>query len=284
MERTARSFDWQERGSQHLLGRFIELLLHAKGGAVSAIFVLGATGALVSATTHDGVTTVTVTETSPSPSTSVSPVTTSPKVNVSPSAPVSPALIPVSSPTTLTPGATPCGDEAHARRDAVRLVDRTASDLHVKLEHMRRDARTDTARKAVIDADRNIRDLRQAAVKAIHMTATESCTKDKDDDEDKDEDKDEDEDHNEHKDKHDDHQKANKPAANTPAANTPASVTLTGSDPKAIAQLAVTAMKAEFDKAKAAVDAQPAAGPRPKREGDRKDNSNKDKGNKGTND
>ena len=47
--------------------RLLELLLHAKSGAIAAVLVLGTTGALVTATVQSGVTTITITEASPSP-------------------------------------------------------------------------------------------------------------------------------------------------------------------------------------------------------------------------
>ena len=281
-----RSFDLQERGS-NLLEKLFELLLHAKGGAISAIFVLGATGALVTATTQNGVTTITITQASPSPS--VSPATTaSPAPNAAPSASAPLALNPLSSSPTLSGSASPspCAEAAHDRNDAVRLVNRTSSQLHVQLEHLRRDARTDAARSAVVDADRNIREIRKAAVKAIDATFPQSCMKDKDD-EDKDNDNDEDKD--EHNNEHKRGEHGSKPTvtapSNTAPSNATPTVTLTGTDPKTIAQLAVTAMKAEFAKAKAAVDAQPAPTPRAK-SGDKNDRStnNKDKKNHSDND
>jgi hypothetical protein len=249
-----------------LLGKLFELLLHAKGGAISAVFVLGATGALVTATTQDGVTTITVTEASPSPSASAAPSATasptaSPTQSGSPSA-ASPALIPVSSSPMLTGSASPspCADEAHARNDAVRSVDRTFTQYHTQLERMRRDARTEAARKALDDADRTLREIRSAAVKAIHMTAT--CVKEKHDDEDeaKDEDEDNDEDHDkdEHHGEHHDTQ-------------APASTAVTNADPKAIAELASSAMKLAFEQAKTTVAALPSPSPRAKRDEDRKD-------------
>jgi len=44
-----------------MLGKLLSLLLHAKSGAISGLFLLGATGALVSVSTQNGVTTITVT-------------------------------------------------------------------------------------------------------------------------------------------------------------------------------------------------------------------------------
>jgi len=260
-----------------LLEKLFELLLHAKGGAISAIFVLGATGALVTATTQNGATTITITQASPSPSASTSPTAPSaPNAPASGSAPL--ALNPLSSSPTLTGGASPspCAEAAHDRNDAVRLVNRTSSQLHVQLEHLRRDARTDAARTAVVDADRNIREIRKAAVKAINATFPQSCMKDKDD-EDKDNDNDEDKD--EHNNEHKRGEHGSKPTVTAPSSTTPSApstVTLTGTDPKAIAQLAVTAMKDEFAKAKAAVDAQPAQTPRAKN-GDKNDRSTNNK-------
>ena len=47
--------------------RLLEMFLHAKSGAIAAVFLLGTTGALVTATVQNGVTTITITEASPSP-------------------------------------------------------------------------------------------------------------------------------------------------------------------------------------------------------------------------
>ena len=47
-----------------MLEKLLSLLLHAKGGAVATVFVLGTTGALVTATVDNGLTTITITEAS----------------------------------------------------------------------------------------------------------------------------------------------------------------------------------------------------------------------------
>ncbi len=57
-----------------MLEKLLSLLLHAKGGAVATVFVLGTTGALVTATVDAGVTTLTITQ--PSATTTGSETTT----------------------------------------------------------------------------------------------------------------------------------------------------------------------------------------------------------------
>ena len=52
--------------------KLLSLLLHAKGGAVATVLVLGASGALVTATVENGLTTVTITQ----PSTTTTGTTT----------------------------------------------------------------------------------------------------------------------------------------------------------------------------------------------------------------
>ena len=54
--------------------KLLSLLLHAKGGAVATVLVLGASGALVTATVENGLTTVTITQ--PSTTTTGSETTT----------------------------------------------------------------------------------------------------------------------------------------------------------------------------------------------------------------
>src|SRR5713226_478536 len=94
-----------------MLGKLLTLLLHAKSGAISGLFLLGATGALVSVSTQNGVTTITITEASPSPSASAS---ASAHPSASPSASVSPK--PSSSPNTFSSPkpADACADQAKA--------------------------------------------------------------------------------------------------------------------------------------------------------------------------
>jgi len=219
-----------------MLEKLLSLLLHAKSGAISGLFLLGATGALVSVSAQNGVTTITITQASPSPSASTSP-------SASPSSSASPTL---SSPSSST---TACSDEAKALAFQVQRVDTAFKGFHTNLMKLR----GQRSQADIEKADVMLKVIRQAAVQAIHATQTASCAK-KDDDEDENEteshdtvanatslntDRENDEDHDT------DHQK-------------PAPITFTG-DATSIADQAVAAMQVAFDAAKNA----PASTPRP---------------------
>ena len=246
-----------------MLERLLELFFHAKSGIFAGIFLIGTTGALVTATVSNGVTTITITQASASPSASAS---ASPSASTSPSA--SPSHSPSASPST-SPSASPsgspasapsegsasagtCSDQAHAAADAVQTVNSAFSGFHTDLMHLRADAK---AAKAIVEqADKDLKEIRQSAVKAIH--ATNTCASGKDDD-----DKDQDEDNN------DDHDRSShesnfvvvlisniqsffgnhtQTVNNTTTTNT----TFTGG-PKDIADQAVAAMQQVFDDANA---------------------------------
>ena len=246
-----------------MLGKLLSLLLHAKSGAISGLFLLGATGALVSVSTQNGVTTITITEASPSPSasasTSASP-TPSASPTASPSAHPSHTASPFSSPSSSA-----CADQAKALAFQVQRVDTAFTGFHTDLMKLR-------GTRSVADiekADVMLKLIRQAAVKAIHKTFDKSCIK-KDDDEDesgeteahdaapattlslvgdrKKDDEDNDSDHDkDHKSK-------------------PAPLTFTG-DATSIADQAVAAMQVAFDTAKnaAASTPRPTRSPEPSR-------------------
>src|SRR5438270_12390135 len=114
-----------------MLGKLLSLLLHAKSGAISGLFLLGATGALVSVSTQNGVTTITITEASPSPSASASP-SASPTAThtATPSASASPK--PSSSPSSLSSPkpADACTDEAKALAFQFPRVDQAFKGIH----------------------------------------------------------------------------------------------------------------------------------------------------------
>jgi hypothetical protein len=231
-----------------MLAKLLYLLLHAKSGAISGLFLLGATGALVSVSTQNGVTTVTLTEASPSPSASAS-ASASPSASphsASPSASASPFSSPSSS---------SCADQAKALAFQVQRVDTAFKGFHTDLMKLR-------GTRSVADiekADVMLKVIRQAAVRAIHKTFDKSCIK-KDDDEDESaetEDHDAapattlsllgDRKHDEDNDNDSDHHKTK-----------PAPLTFTG-DAKSIADQAIAAMQVAFDAAKNA----PASSPRP---------------------
>ncbi len=215
-----------------MLAKLLSLLLHAKAGAISGVFLLGATGALVSVSASNGVTTITITEASPSPSASAHP-------SASPSASRSPKPSSSANPLSSPKAADACSDQAKALAFQVKRVDSAFSTFHTDLMKLR-DVRD---RATVETADKMLKSVRQAAVKAIHATLT--CKK-HDDDENEDEshdaatattslnaDKDKDEEHDT-----DSHEK-----------KSTSSITFTG-DAKSIADQAVVAMQTAFDTAK----------------------------------
>ena len=239
-----------------MLEKLLSLLLHAKAGAISGVFLLCATGALVSVSASNGVTTITITEASPSPSASAHPsasptATQTRTATPTPSASQSPSSL-------LSPTSSACADEAKVLSTQVKRVDSAFGGFHTDLMKLRGQRAVATIEKA----DVLLKQVRQAAAKAIHATMT--CKK-HDDDEDE---NDEDESHDatpsttslnadrvndEHKDG--DHAKA----GTSP-------ITFTGTDPKAIADQAVAAMRAAFDTAKNA----PATTPKPSRSPEQK--------------
>jgi hypothetical protein len=167
----------------------------------------------------------------------------------------------------------------------VKTVDSAFTGFHTDLEHLRKDAKTDAARSTLESGDRLLAQIRQDAVKAIH--ATNPCAKN--DDEDKDNDQDEDKDSEKHS-------QTNfvlalfqklfgksttvtvvtaspTPSASpvptvaptaTPSASPSSGVTFSGTDPKAIADQAVAAMKLVFDDTKAQLPTTTAAPNTPK--------------------
>ena len=169
----------------------------------------------------------------------------------------------------------------------MKTVNSAFNRLHADLEHSRKDAKTETLRNALESSDHLMGQIRESAVKAIH--ATNTCAKTDDEDKDNEQDEDKDEDSGKHS-------QANfvlaffqkllgqsttvtvvtaspTPSASpsptvAPSATTTASpasgVTFSGSDPKAIADQAVAAMKLVFDNAKAQLaTATPTTGNRP---------------------
>jgi hypothetical protein len=236
-----------------MLAKLLSLLIHAKSGAISGVFLLGATGALVSVSASNGVTTITITEASPSPSASAntSPNVTSRTASPSPKPSGSPSLSAVTTPATAA-----CTEEATALAFQVQRVNTAFVGFHTDLEKLRgfRD------RGTLAKADGMLRLIRHSATKAIHATATAACKK-ADDENDVDEDGDNDGEHD------NDHQSSPK-SMDTAAPATALSfveektndednddhgrkigLTFTG-DAKAIADQAIAAMQVAFDAAK----------------------------------
>lgn len=180
-----------------MLEKLLELLLHAKSGAIAGVLLIGTTGALVTATVENGVTTITLTQASASPSASASP-TGSPTASPTATPTGTPTATPTGSPTgspSSSPSSTECKAQVTAAVEATQRVDRAFSMYHTDLMHLRQNARTESAKTLLEKTDKTLKTLRENAVKAIHATVT--CKK-HDDDEDKDEDTDEHEDNDEH--------------------------------------------------------------------------------------
>jgi hypothetical protein len=240
-----------------MLAKLLSLLLHAKSGAISAVFLLGATGALVSVSaSNNGVTTITITEPSASPSASASASPASATTHNETAEP-SESPEPSSSPSSTTPA---CSDEAKALALQVQRVDAAYTGFHTNLTNLRglRDAKTLETANAMLQL------IRESATKAIHGTATAACLKDEDQNEDATNDQ------GEQGDNTGDHQNGDSPKTTTTTATpTPSPVVDTtktntdsdneGSDHKvgptftgtatAIADQAIAAMQVAFDAA-----------------------------------
>ncbi len=227
-----------------MLEKLLALLMQSKAGVITGIFIVGATGALVTTTTQNGTTTVTVTEPSPTPTAAATPTT---KPTESPNL-LSPTLVVTSHDPTTATGVEPCKVQAHEREEATRKVDRAFKQFHTGLERLREDNKDKAAREKLERADRQLKTIRKAAVKAIHATKVE-CKKDDDEDEDEDADEDHDKDHGNDKAKsnvksngHDEDENKDK---DQPA------ITFTAKDPAGIAKEAVAMMELVFNDAKA---------------------------------
>jgi len=170
-----------------MLEKLLSLLLHAKGGAVATVLVLGASGALVTATVENGLTTVTITQ----PTTTTATETTTTNTTTT-----NPAILALFNRTsaeqdpTGTATGNGCSDAAHDTNSAVRLVNDGFKKDHAAVLALSKDAeKTADARTLVKTADGKIRDLRQEAVKAIHeLFKSDECKGNVDEDSEQDED------------------------------------------------------------------------------------------------
>jgi hypothetical protein len=151
--------------------KLLSLLLHAKGGAVATVFVLGTSGALVTATVDAGVTTITITQ--PSPTTTGSETTPDGSTT---NTTVTDTILALFNRTkgdedpTATATGKGCSDEAHARNKETKEVNEASKSHREEIKGLDRDADASEAKQLVKDADKDLRDIRQAAVKAIHET------------------------------------------------------------------------------------------------------------------
>jgi hypothetical protein len=171
-----------------MLEKLLSLLLHAKGGAVATVLVLGASGALVTATVENGISTVTNTQ--PSTTTTASETTTTN------TATTNPAILALFNRTSAEQDPTApatgngCSDAAHATNSAVRLVNDGFKKDHAAVLALSKDAeKTADARTLVKTANGKINGFRQEAVKAIHeLFKSDECKGNVDEDSEQDED------------------------------------------------------------------------------------------------
>ena len=163
--------------------KLLSLLLQAKGGAVATVFVLGTSGALVTATVDAGVTTLTITQ----PSSTTGSETTTPDSTTTTNTTVTDTILALFNRTnadedptsTATAKGNGCSDEAHARNEQMKRVNEASKDAREDVRALGKDAgKSADAKELVRDADTEIKDLRQAAVKDIHGTF--DCDKDED--------------------------------------------------------------------------------------------------------
>ena len=161
-----------------MLEKLLSALLHAKSGALAVVLVLGTSGALVAAAVDNGMTTFTNNqgETTES-STDQSNKTTNT---------VSEAILALFNRTnaeddpTSTATGKGCSDEAHERNAAMKDVNDAFKEAHQAVLGLSKDApKSAETRQLVKDADAELKDIRQDAVKDIHGTF--DCDKDDED-------------------------------------------------------------------------------------------------------
>jgi hypothetical protein len=227
--------------------KLLSLLLHAKGGALATVLVLGASGALVTATVENGLTTVTVTQPGTTTGGSTTTTTTDPVIlalfgntkkngSTEPEGSTEPAT------------GNGCSDAAHATNEQVKRVNDAYKTDHAAVQALAKDAaKTDENKKLVKDADNKIKGFRQEAVKAIHSLFKSDECKGNDD-----EDKDEDNDDNEGS-------TTGTTNATTSTTTTTTTVAISGTDAKAIADAAIKAMDDEVTNLKTKLTAPTAA-------------------------
>jgi len=239
--------------------KLLSLFLHAKGGAIATVLVIGASGALVTATVENGVNTITITQ--PSTTTAGSQTTTggstTTTTNTTPNNTVTQTILALfnnnkKEGATEPTGGNDCSDAAHATNEQVKRVDAAYKTDREAVQALSKTApKTDAAKKLVKDADNKIKGFRQAAVKAIHeLFKSDAC---KGADENKDENKDED------KDVEEDDDATTGTTTGTTSTTTTTTVAISGTDAKALADAAIKAMDDEVANLKTKLAALPAA-------------------------
>ena len=228
--------------------KLLSLLLHAKGGAVATVLVLGASGALVTATVENGLTTVTVTQPSTTSNTTTGSTTTTT---------TDPVILALFNRTkaeedpTGTATGNGCSDAAHATNEQVKRVNDAYKTDHAAVQALGKDAaKTDENKKLVKDADNKIKGFRQEAVKAIHnLFKSDECKGNDDEDKDEDENENDDEDN-----------ASTGSTTGTTSTTTTTTVAISCADAKACADAAIKAMDDEVTNLKTKLEA-PAAAP-----------------------
>src|SRR5206468_2328269 len=165
------SFDYQQEVSVSMFEKLLSLLLHAKGGAVATVLVLGASGALVTATVQNGMTTVTITQPSTTTDTTTGSTTTPTTTTNNTVTQTVLALFNKKGEDDPTAPATGngCSDAAHATNEQVQRVDAAFKTDHAAVLALSKTApKTDAARTLVRTSDSKIKGFRQATVKQIH--------------------------------------------------------------------------------------------------------------------
>ena len=229
--------------------KLLSLLLHAKGGAVATVLVLGASGALVTATVENGLATVTVTQPSTTSNTTTGETTTTTTTTT-------PAILALFNRTkaeedpTGTATGNGCSDAAHATNEQVKRVNDAYKTDHAAVQALGKDAaKTDENKKLVKDADNKIKGFRQEAVKAIHnLFKSDECKGNDDEDKDEDENENDDEDN-----------ASTGSTTGTTSTTTTTTVAISCADAKACADAAIKAMDDEVTNLKTKLEAAAAA-------------------------
>src|SRR5437870_6207560 len=159
--------------------KLLSLLLHAKGGAVATVLVLGASGALVTATVQNGMTTVTITQPSTTSDSTTTPTTTTNNTVTQTVLALFNKTKAEEDPTSPATG-NGCSDAAHATNEQVQRVDAAfKTDNAAVLALSKTAPKTDAAKTPVKNANNKIKGFRQVAVKAIHATFASADCKNK---------------------------------------------------------------------------------------------------------
>ncbi|MEX2046889.1 MAG: hypothetical protein WEE03_06975 [Chloroflexota bacterium] len=219
-----------------MLEKLLSVFLQAKGGAVATVFVLGTGGALVTATAESGMTNAAITQetTDQSGSTTTTDDSTTATEDSTTTTTVDQAILALFTRTnaeedpTSTATAKGCLDEALARNEQMFRVNDAFIADHLTVVAFNRGVRAADDRQLVQDAGEALRDIRQAAVKAIHGTF--DCDPGDDEDENNEDENNEDN-----------------------SSTTTDSPDFTGLDAEAIADLAIEAMTAVVEDLKAAL-------------------------------